>query len=402
MIDPPPPSANLTLPWDDANAPEPVAALTAARHELGDSFTVTSGGTTYWFVTSPAGLRSFYDVEERDASKGLADYRMLLRKLPRELFDGRRTFAHDLFGATNVTGYLANVDWAISRAIAELENTNQFDAFVFARRVGHLIGIACWFGREAPIDALIANLDVLDGAEAFVHPELMVHRDQTDERNAMASVAHIVADLANPPSGAARAASFLDVIAERWNDVDEDEARVRGIAYDVVLLHIATMTNLFAAIGWTIAMTLLHDTPDTQLEHGALEAIRVGQVSLMTREVLQTITFDDGTCVRTVDPGVHLATMVPLTNRADGRETFDASRWTDRAFHNDVTTATFGHGAHRCPAQRFSMQTILRTVRALRAAMNMTAEFDRVVPLAFQIGGVARAAEPCIVRFERR
>ena len=53
-------------------------------------------------VFSPDALRAFYALPESDASKGLADYRMLVRKLPPELFAGVRTMAHDLFGAQDV------------------------------------------------------------------------------------------------------------------------------------------------------------------------------------------------------------------------------------------------------------------------------------------------------------
>lgn len=398
VISPMPPIASLVLPWDAADAPEPVAALTDARAQHGDSFAVISGETTYFFVASATGLAAFYGVAERKASKGLADYRMLLRKLPPELFDGRRTFAHDLFGASDVTSYLPNVDWAIEYAIAELADAGVFDAFGFARRVGHLIGIGCWLGREAPIDALIADLDVLDGAEAFVHPERMHDRDGSAERAAMARLTAIVGSLLDVHE---RLPSFLDVIAERWSDVTDPALRHQGIAYDVVLLHIATMTNLFAAIGWTIAMTLLHDVADSDLDNAAFESIRLGQVSLMTREVLRTIEFDDGLEVRTVDPGVHLAMMVPITNLEGARDRFDSARWNDRKLHNDITTATFGHGAHRCPAQRFSMQAIVRTVRALRAQCEMEAKFAEVRPLPMQIGGVARAANGCEIAFRR-
>ena len=98
-IEPMPPTASIVLPWDAAaEAPSnPVSALAAARARHGDTFIVDSGGTRYLFLFSPAGVRAFYALPERRASKGLADCRMLLRKLPEELFLGRRTFAHDLF-----------------------------------------------------------------------------------------------------------------------------------------------------------------------------------------------------------------------------------------------------------------------------------------------------------------
>jgi len=120
LVAPKPPEADLTFPWDDAQATDPVESLRRARGDLGDTFRVTSGRDRYLFVFAPDSLQDFYALPEQHASKGLADYRMLLRKLPKELFADRRTFAHDLFGAQDVEGYLDHIDTAITRQIAEL------------------------------------------------------------------------------------------------------------------------------------------------------------------------------------------------------------------------------------------------------------------------------------------
>ena len=52
-----------------------------------------SGGHHYLFTFSPTGVESFYALPEESASKGVADYLMLRRKLPDEIFAGRRTAA---------------------------------------------------------------------------------------------------------------------------------------------------------------------------------------------------------------------------------------------------------------------------------------------------------------------
>src|SRR5215470_4165343 len=105
-IDPVPPDAGFALPWDAGGVHDPVVALQKARAALGDTFALTSGGTTYLFVFGEPELHAFYALAERDASKGIADYRMLVRKMPDALFAARRTFAHDLFGAQEIEGYL--------------------------------------------------------------------------------------------------------------------------------------------------------------------------------------------------------------------------------------------------------------------------------------------------------
>ena len=425
-IEPQPPTAPITFSWDDAAARDRVAALAAARLELGDTFVVDSGADRYLFVFSAAALTAFYAIPERVASKGLADYRMLLRKLPDELFLGRRTYARDLFGAQEVEGYLDHLDVAIERQIAELGDAGTFDAFDLARRLGHRLALGCWIGDAVGVppelDSLIADLECLDGAEAFVHPERMADRDEakTVERNALARIERIVA--ARLATGDATD-GFLGEIARRWDDVNTAD-RVRGVTGDVVLLHVATMTNLFAAIGWTLCLVLLD--PEVRgrveangveagadrgfLDRCALEAVRIGQRSIMLRSVLKPCDFDDGTTTYHVEPGVLLATMLPLTNTSalPGLERFDPDRWVGRRLRDDdaldakEVVTTFGHGSHRCPAQRFSLSAIGRTVEHLFATFELQPRFETVRAVPSQIGGVARSADPCPVAYVRR
>lgn len=64
--------------------------------------------------------------------------------------------------------------------------------------------------------------------------------------------------------------------------------------------------------------------------------------------------------------------------------------------------STFGHGHHSCPAQRFSISAIRIAVRRLVDAYDFTPQFTTVEPRPRQIGGVARAARPCVVTYRRR
>jgi hypothetical protein len=123
-----PPLAEVALPWETALA-DPVAALAEARRSHGDTFAVRSGSDTYLFLFSPAGVRAFYDLPEASASKGIADWSMIRRKLPDELFDGRRTFPHELFGRSDVMSYLSALDGALETQIAELGDRGELDLF---------------------------------------------------------------------------------------------------------------------------------------------------------------------------------------------------------------------------------------------------------------------------------
>lgn len=121
----------------------------------------------------------------------------------------------------------------------------------------------------------------------------------------------------------------------------------------------------------------------------------------MLREVLRPFVFSDGQDDYHVERGVQLATMLPLTNSERPGPGYEPGRWRDRSLHHDVTVTTFGHGPHRCPAQRFSVSAIVRTVDRLSSVFELTPAFDEVVPLSAQIGGVARSELACVVSYRR-
>jgi cytochrome P450 len=425
MIEPMPPLADIALPWDQ-ELDDPVAVIGEARTQHGDTFVVRSGAATYLFLFSAQGVRSFYELPEAAASKGIADWSMIRRKLPDELFDGRRTFPHELFGRNDVRSYLQALDGSLDTQLIELGDEGEFEVFSFARRLGHRMGLASWAGTESArgerFEQLVDALDTLDASEAFVHPERMATiaaSDKALERTALAAAEKLIGETLD--ERAARPAptepDLLDRIAERWTDMNEP-ARRTGIARDVVLAHLASMTNLFAALGWTIVdlvkrPALLEQVRlgDSELaERCALESIRMAQRSIMLRLVTHELEVDDGTTTYRVKPGAFIATLLPLTNTtsAPGHDVYDPERWARRHLAEPSGLATrelvttFGHGAHSCPAQSFSLSSIVRTVTRLSQTYGLTPRFESARPLPVQIGGVARADRPCPVAYQRR
>ena len=166
----------IGLPWD-VPVSDAVAAIAAARARHGDTFAVQSGQDHYLFTFSPTGVESFYGLPEERASKGVADYLMLRRKLPDEIFDGRRILPNTLFRRDDVAGYLANLDWALRETTIELGPSGSVDVFDLTRRLGHRMGLASWAGPGCAegegFDRLVRAFDTLDGADAFVHPDAM-------------------------------------------------------------------------------------------------------------------------------------------------------------------------------------------------------------------------------------
>jgi cytochrome P450 len=421
-----PPLADVALPWEQQLA-DPVAALANARRQHGDTFAVRSGDDNYLFVFSAEGVRAFYELPEASASKGIADWSMIRRKLPDELFEGRRTFPHELFGRDDVRSYLRALAGALATQIEELGDHGVFDVFAFARRLGHRMGLASWAGPESArgqrFDRFATVLDTLDAADAFVRPDLMAAvaaNGKTAERAALAEAESLIAETL-VERAAHRApdanADLLDRIADRWADVDDPD-RVIGIARDVVLAHLASMTNLFAALGWTIVDVLARPTLLEQIRQGntdlaercVLESIRIAQRSIMLRLVVKPVAFNDGATIYHLTPGTFIATLLPLTNTssAPGLDLYDPDRWARRHLREPTGLAarelvtTFGHGSHSCPAQSFSLTSIAQTVAAMTQTFHLTPEFGHVEPLAAQIGGVARADRPTPVSYERR
>src|SRR3984957_3645705 len=187
-------ATGVRLPWDDV-VEDPVAALADARSRLGGTFVVDSGDGRYLFFFSPMGVAALYGWLEETASKGVADWRMLRRKLPDEVFAGRRVLPHQLFGREDVATYLRNVEVAVAETADELGPEGEVDLFSLSRRLGHRVGLASWGGPGAAagerFETLVRAFDQLDGAESFVHPDAMAHVAATgkaEERQALAVI----------------------------------------------------------------------------------------------------------------------------------------------------------------------------------------------------------------------
>ncbi len=132
----------------------------------------------------------------------------------------------------------------------------------------------------------------------------------------------------------------------------------------------------------------------------------------MLRAVLAPVEVRDEQHTYRVAPGAQIATLLPLTNTtaAPGLDDYDPDRWSRRRLRDEddlparELVTTFGHGAHTCPAQPFSLAAMCRAAERLVAAYDLEPApgFSAVTPLAVQIGGVARSQHPCEVRFRAR
>jgi cytochrome P450 len=406
------------LPWD-VPVSDAVAAIAAARARHGDTFAVQSGQDHYLFTFSPTGVESFYGLPEEKASKGVADYMMLRRKLPDEIFDGRRILPNTLFRRDDVAGYLANLDWALRETAIELGSSGSVDVFELTRRLGHRMGLASWAGpgcaEGEAFDRLVRAFDILDGADAFVHPDAMAAvaaSNKRAERAALDEIVDIVAAAAHRwDTGGTDDQGLFGRIVDAWCSKAQDN-RFRGIALDVALIHIASMSNLAAALGWALVDLLEHPAHLARVVAGdadlaqrcALESTRLAQRSIMSRTVLSPVCLDTGEVSYQVPPGWTIATLLPLLNTsvAPGLDHWDPDRWTrhrltdEKALPSPMLVTAFGHGRHSCPAQPFSLSAMTAAMTHLFGRYQVTPDWTtHPRPVPAQIGGVARADGPC-------
>ena len=422
---PAPPVAQGTgLPWDVAVG-DAVSVIVEARARYGDTFVVESGADRYLFTFSPTGVESFYALDEDLASKGVADYLMLRRKLPDDVFRGRLVLPSMLFRRDDVAVYLANLDRALEQTSAELGPRGTADAFDLARRIAHRMGLASWAGPGSAegeaFERLVRAFDTLDGSDAFVHPDRMAAVAATEkraERAALDEVVDVIADAVGAYSaGDTDGHGLFGRIVDLWSDRQRSE-QPRGIALDIALIHVASMSNLPAALGWALVDLLEHPSASVRIGNGdsdfaqrcALESTRLAQRSIMTRAVLSPVSLDTGDVTYQVPSGWIIATLLPLlnTSAAPGLEHWDPDRWTrhrltdQNALPSPMLVTAFGHGRHSCPAQPFSLAAMTAATTHLLRTYQLTPGWtSHPQPVPAQIGGVARAEGPCPVDYLR-
>ncbi len=427
-VEPMPPRAPGALPWIGAGLAllrGPTRFFSETRRALGDTFVVDAFGYRLFCVFSPAGVRGLYALPESQASFGLATYNLLKLKIPGELFVGRRNGPRTLFGGEDVERYVANLEEAVRREIVQLGDAGRFEVFAEMRRLGHRLGLASWIGNEAAapenLDRLIPLFDRLDSADAFVRPGKafwIAATRHAGERRAMRAIEAIVAEIwAGRQRRGVRAGDFLEQIHASYDDLAPGEREV-AVARDVIMLHLGSQSNLYAALAWTFAnvvtrpelLARIDAGDDVLLEQCASESIRMAQRSITLRQVLSPMTFDDGVRSYALSPGILITTMLSVNNTsaAPGLDRFDPAHYEGRKLAASVPVAakeqvsTFGHGSHSCPAQRFSITAIRIAVRRLLESFRFAPAFSSVEPRRRQLGAVARAETPCVVDYRRR
>jgi cytochrome P450 len=402
---------------------DPTAFLASARAKHGDTFVVDAFGFRLFCVFSPDGVRSLYQFPEAEASFGLATYRLIKFKLPPELLMGRRNGPNRLFGNQQVEGYIADLEHATDEELLALGDSGRFEIFAEMRRLAHRMGFASWAGQEAAtpiyLDRLIPMFDQIDSAEAFVRPAqafLTMATRRRRERAAMHGIEGVVSEIwADRQRCGVVENDFLELLFASYDDLPADEQAV-GAARDVIMLHVGALSNLYAALAWTLVNLVTRPEliervragDDDLLERVASESIRMAQRSITLREVLRPVTVNDGTRTYEIGKGAFVTTMLSVTNTTADPSLvrFDPDHYQGRKLVVDLPAremvSTFGHRIHACPASRFSITAIRIATQRFLDQYELTPRFVAAAPRRRQIGGVARAERPCVVDYRLR
>lgn len=426
LVTPAPPRVSGRLPYVGAGLAflaNPTEFLRRTRARVGDSFLVEAFGFRLFFLFSPEGLRSLYALPEKEASFSEATRTLIGFKLPPELLGGDMSMFHHLFGRDQLETYRTWIEAAVKEELAQLGAEGELEIFAHMKRLVHRVGFHCWAGREAAspahLPSLIELFEKLDPEEAFVHPArifVTLATRKAPERRALAQVREILSGIwRERERRGAREGDMLEALHALYRDRPE-ASRLEHVARDVIILHLASQSNLYAAISWTLVNLLLHPQrqPAAQedpalLEACALESIRLAQRSLTLRKVMQPCRVSDGATEWRLQPGVYVATLLSVGNQGfPGLAGFDPGHYergrpADRlGLPTRESVSTFGHGSHACPGRRFALAAIGITVSAHLARFELTPRFERAEPKPGQMGAVARAAAPCLVHYRRR
>jgi cytochrome P450 len=287
------------------------------------------------------------------------------------------------------------------------------------------MGLASWAGPGAAegdaFERLVRAFDTLDASDAFVHPDAMAAvaaSDKRAERAALDDVAGVLEIAVRQRDSGQQGEDLFGRIVDAWSS-EPPEIRMRGIALDIALIHIASMSNLMAALGWAFVDLLDHQAELARVASGdtefaqrcALESTRMAQRSIMSRAVLSPVDFDTGDVSYRVPAGWTISTLLPLlnTSAAPGLDRWDPDRWhrhrlaDQTALPSPMLVTAFGHGRHSCPARPFSLSAMTAAMTHLIGRYELTPRWaNHPKPVPAQIGGVARAADPCPVDYVGR
>lgn len=426
-------------------AQNPTGFLAQMREQYGDTFLVDVFGYKLFCVFSPQGLKSLYAAAEDEASFGMATFDMLGFKTPLDIFmDADIQLFYELLLPEKVAGYIDGFADGIAQALSDWPDHGVLNVFDDLRTLEQRVGFRVWMGQEAARDGLWQRLkshfDVLSQENAFVSPQQTLETltsGKAKEKQAVAAIMALVGELlAERERTGHWPQDNLTFLYTRFRSEDP-QVTLRKLTHNLINANQGFLSNLYAALAWSLINLVQH--PDTRqrlhdevtaarnqygedfyrsqqaldsmrfCEQLLMESVRLAQRSITLRKVMKEIRFDCGSETYTIQPGVYITTMLSVTNtQTPELARFNPDHYQGRRIDPELisagkeTVSTFGHGAHACPAQKFSHNMCKVLLSQLLANFEFDVIETTVEPSASQMGGVARAAQDVILRYSRK
>jgi cytochrome P450 len=423
----------------------PTQFLAQMRQEYGDTFLVDVFGYKLFCVFSPQGLRSLYAAAEDDASFGMATFDMLGFKTPLDIFmDADIHLFYELLLPEKVAGYVDAFADGIAQVLADWPDSGELNVFDALRTLEQRVGFRVWMGEEAARDGMWqpfkAHFDVLSQENAFVSPQQTLETltsGKAREKQAVAAIMALVGELlAQRDHRGHWPADNFTFLHQRFRS-DDPQVTLRKLTHNLINANQGFLSNLYAALAWTLVNLVQHPQARQRLdaeiaatrsqfgvafyrsqaaldsmrfcEQLLMESTRLAQRSITLRKVMREIPFDCGSETYTIQPGVYITTMLSVTNtQTPELARFDPDHYQGRRIDPGLIAegkeivSTFGHGAHACPAQKFSHNMCKVLLSLLLENFEFGAIDARVEPSSAQLGGVARAAQDVFLRYSRK
>jgi cytochrome P450 len=426
-------------------AQSPTNFLAAMRREYGDTFLVDVFGYKLFCVFSPQGLKSLYAAAEDEASFGMATFDMLGFKTPLEIFmDADIHLFYELLQPGKVAGYLNDFADGIAQVLTGWPDSGDLSVFDDLRTLEQRVGFRVWIGEEASSDGawqqFKTHFDVLSQENAFVSPQQTLetlNSGKAGEKQAVAAIMTLIGNIIEQRERSDHwPADNFTFLYQRFHS-ESPQVTLRKLTHNLINANQGFLSNLYAALAWSLVNLVQHPQAQQRLEaeiaatrtrfgedfrrsqvaldsmrfceQVLMESIRLAQRSITLRKVMKEIQFDCGSQIYAIQPGVYIATMLSVINtQTPELARFDPDHYQGRRIDPTLITAgketisTFGHGAHACPAQKFSHNMCKVLLSSLLDQFEFGTVVAPVEPSVSQMGGVARAEREVLLKFSRK
>ncbi len=282
--------------------------------------------------------------------------------------------------------------------------------------------------------------DKIDPEKAFTNMGSLfttILTRRSKERRALYEIVEILAALharRREPKG-----DFLEALHEEFAALPEAERNLQ-VTCIIMSIHMASQSNLFAAIAWTIVNIasnatvrerVLREIRETREEFGSdwmsqqkamsgftfleqcyHESIRIAQQSLTLRLVMKPVAIQQYTVV----PGYYIATLLSCLNQQEtllrSAAQFLPEEHYDRGGKvrpdalqkpgTEYAISTFGHGPHACPGKMFAVASAKAIVASLFERFDLQPPAKKVEIIPTQMGAVGRPIEPPVLQYTVR